>query len=48
MDSILLTYGLPIAALIFGAVAFLIARRSAHEFDRKYGRGHDGHHHPAE
>lgn len=48
MDGPLLTYGFPLAALLFGAVAFLIARRSAHEFDRKYGRAAHHRHHPAE
>lgn len=39
MDAPFIAFGFPIAALIFGAVVFLIALRSTHEFDRKYGRG---------
>lgn len=46
MTSMWVTYGLPVAALIFGAAIFLYVRHSAHSFDKRFGTHH--HLHPGE
>lgn len=43
MSNLWVIYGFPVAALVCGAAAFLLARHSAQSFDRKYGhRLHPG------
>ena len=34
-----LTWGVPVAALLFGAFSFFLAWRSSRDFDRRYGKG---------
>lgn len=38
-DAAWLTWGVPIAALLFGGFSFLLAWLSSRDFDRRYGRG---------
>lgn len=40
MTSMWVTYGLPVAALIFGAAIFLYVRYEARKFDARFGSRH--------
>jgi hypothetical protein len=38
-DAAWFTWGVPVAALLFGGFSFVLAWWSSRSFDRRYGRG---------